>query len=1010
MIGQTLNEVYRVSEKVGSGGFADVYLGRDLRSNTVVAIKILHDHFASDPTIVERFLREADFAEELIEPHVVRVLDHGNDGDVYYIIMEYVQGHTLAHLVKTRGQLDVEPAVGYVRAMLQALGAAHQAGIVHRDIKPQNVMVTASGLVKVMDFGIAKDVAASGGAQTTMYLGTPRYMSPEQANGAAASPRSDLYAVAITLFELLAGQPPFNADTPWNILNLQMTATPPPITQFRADVPIEVQQTLVKGLEKDPGRRFQSADEMIEALANGVAETGEPTMLGLDGAIGDRTVISTSPRVGSDPSKQIRSRSGQAEIPSPPTPSPSARERGLQDSISLKTLPPQLKAPPGEGGREGRREGVGDEGAGSRRVAALPWLVAGAAVVALVIVGAIFVSGGSHRDVPATEPAVPTAPAPAVQPAQPTASTLAASSTPGPAATAASTVASGPVGFDLKTLGVSGGTPMPFYRPYGLTTGSRGDVYVVDAANDILSVLTSSGGLRQRIFEGGASLESEGERSIDRDNQGNVYISDFGNDRVRKRSPNGQVLASWGRQGSGPGQFSHPDGIVVDPQGDFYVVDSNNDRVQELSPVGGVLAQFGSKGTGPGQFENPTEMTTDYQGNVYVADTGNNRIQKLTPAGKPLAQWGSKGSGPGQFDRPAGVDVDPQGNVYVVDSGNARVEKLSPTGAFLTQWGSRGDGPGQFQDPRGIVVDSDGSVYVADPVGGRIEKTTSDGKLIADWRPRASAPGQFRFPMGVAVDLQDNVYVADTNNGRIQKLSVGGTPLAQWGTSGSGPGQFQLPTGLAVDAQGNVYVADSNNNRIQKLSPDGKPLAEWGSLGAAPGEFHYPRGVAVDAHGNVYVADTENNRIQKLSASGTPLAQWGTEGDGLDQLQAPEGLALDADGNVYVADTGNDRITKLSPTGQPVAQWGTRGDQAGQFEAPVAVAVDAQGNMYVADRDNHRLQEIAPDGTPKFQWSISGSSSADSSGVLSGVAVDSQGTVIFADSLNDRVQELVRTK
>src|SRR6185437_5827753 len=195
MIGQTLNEVYRVSEKVGSGGFADVYLGRDVRTNTVVAVKVLHDHFASDPTIVERFLREADFAEELVEPHVVRVLDHGNDGDVYYIIMEYVQGHTLAHLVKIQGQLEVEAAVGYIREMLQALGAAHQAGIVHRDIKPQNVMVTAGGLVKVMDFGIAKDVAASNGAQTTMYLGTPRYMSPEQANGEAASPRSDLYAV-----------------------------------------------------------------------------------------------------------------------------------------------------------------------------------------------------------------------------------------------------------------------------------------------------------------------------------------------------------------------------------------------------------------------------------------------------------------------------------------------------------------------------------------------------------------------------------------------------------------------------------------------------------------------------------------------------------------------------------------------------------------------------------------------------------------------------------------------
>ncbi len=998
MIGQTLNDVYRVSEKVGSGGFADVYLGRDLRTNTVVAIKILHEHFASDPALVERFLHEADFAEALVEPHVVRVLDHGSDGDVYYIVMEYVQGHTLAHLVKTSGPLEVGAAVGYVSEMLLALGAAHRAGIVHRDIKPQNVMVTAGGLVKVMDFGIAKDVAASGAAQTTMYLGTPRYMSPEQANGEPASPRSDLYAVAVTLFELLAGQPPFDADTPWKILNLQMTATPPPISQFRSDVPREVVQTLARGLEKSPDRRFQTAEEMLAALTNGVPETDEPTIVGLDGAPAERTVVAglRGPAVSS---RTIGAPTTPVHLSRKPEPTP------VRSAVQRPSAPANTPA---------GRWLVTDES--SRKLgSALPWIVAGSAVVALLIVGALFLRTGSPPAVPASTPAPtrtranPTAVATPGEAASPATTAVVPAATPANQAAVSSPVAtaSAPVPFTVKTLGAPPGTPLPFYRPYGLTTGSRGDVYVVDAANDVLSILTSAGNLRQRIFEGGASLESEGERSIDRDDQGNLYISDTGQDRVRKRSPSGQVLASWGRHGSGPGQFSGPDGIVVDPRGNVYVVDSGNNRVQWLSPIGGPLAQWGTKGTGPGQFNGPTEMTTDYQGNVYVVDTGNNRIQKLTPDGKPLAQWGSKGSGPGQFDHPTAVDVDPQGNVYVVDSGNARVEKLSPSGAFLAQWGGRGDGPGQFQEPHGIVVDSDGSVYVADPVGRRIVKTTSDGKLLADWRPRASGSGQFSFPMGVAVDLQDNVYVADTNNGRIQKLSTAGTPVASWGAIGSGPGQFQLPTGLAVDVQGNVYVADSNNNRVQKLSPDGKPLASWGTRGSAPGQFYFPHDVAVDAHGNVFVADTENDRIQKLSANGAPLAQWGTEGDGLDQFERPEGLALDADGNVYVADTGNDRITKLSPDGKPVAQWGTRGDQPGQFEAPVAVAVDAHGNIFVADRDNRRVQEISSNGTPLAQWPISGASSVDSLPTLSGIAVDSQGTVIVSDSLNDRVMDIV---
>ncbi|MGH7860821.1 MAG: serine/threonine-protein kinase, partial [Candidatus Dormibacteraceae bacterium] len=281
MIGRTLNEIFRVADLVGAGGFADVYLGRDLRTNTVVAIKVLHEHFTRDPKIVERFLREAKIAEVLDEPHVVRVLGSGQDDDTRYIVMEYVQGLTLADMVHRNGPMAVDEAVGYVRQMLHALGHAHLHGIIHRDIKPQNVMVVAGGQVKVMDFGIAKDVDAGGGSQTTMYLGTPRYMSPEQANGAPASPRSDLYAVTITLYELLTGQPPFSANTPWQILNLQMTAAPPPITSARSDVPVTIQQVIAKGLEKDPTRRFQSAEEMIDALDHGVPMVGEPTMIDL---------------------------------------------------------------------------------------------------------------------------------------------------------------------------------------------------------------------------------------------------------------------------------------------------------------------------------------------------------------------------------------------------------------------------------------------------------------------------------------------------------------------------------------------------------------------------------------------------------------------------------------------------------------------------------------------------------------------------------------------------------
>lgn len=276
MLGRTLNGTYRVSELVGSGGFADVYLGRDVRSNTVVAIKVLHDNFAEDPALVRRFFREAELAQSLINPHIVRVLDAKQDGDVYYLVMEYVQGLTLAQIIQQRGPVPIAEAVDFVSQVLEALAVAHRANIVHRDIKPQNLMVTPAGLVKVMDFGIAKRTAVETVAQTTMYVGTPRYMSPEQAKGGRATPQSDLYAVTITLYELIAGKTPFSAETPWQMLNLHMLAEAPPIRVYCSDVPPALEMVIARGLKKDPAQRFQSAEEMQQALREAVPGTGEP--------------------------------------------------------------------------------------------------------------------------------------------------------------------------------------------------------------------------------------------------------------------------------------------------------------------------------------------------------------------------------------------------------------------------------------------------------------------------------------------------------------------------------------------------------------------------------------------------------------------------------------------------------------------------------------------------------------------------------------------------------------
>lgn len=268
MNGRTFKGSYRILELVGGGGFADVYLARDLRSNAIVAIKVLHPHIARDPDILRSFEREAVLARSLTEPHIVRVLDSGEEEGTYFIVMEYVQGLTLDRLLAQSGPLALSDAVNYARQTLQALDAAHAAGIVHRDIKPQNLMLTPEGVLKVMDFGIARHIDGPPGTRTIL-MGSPRFMSPERARSNTVDARSDLYSLGVTLWTLLTGRFPFDGDTDWVIIEQQISAPPPPLTQFRPDAPRWIQELLQRLLEKDPDRRFPTAQSVIQALAAG---------------------------------------------------------------------------------------------------------------------------------------------------------------------------------------------------------------------------------------------------------------------------------------------------------------------------------------------------------------------------------------------------------------------------------------------------------------------------------------------------------------------------------------------------------------------------------------------------------------------------------------------------------------------------------------------------------------------------------------------------------------------
>ena len=262
---------YRIGEVIGRGGMANVYSGRDERLGRQVAIKLLRSSLASDPVFRTRFKQEAQAASRMAHPTIVRVFDAGEEkvrepggfeGVVPFIVMEYVEGRLLKDIIK-EGPVAPAEAIRITEGILTALEYSHRAGVVHRDIKPGNIMLTTSGQVKVMDFGIARAISDSSAtvAQTTAILGTAQYFSPEQARGESVDARTDLYSTGVVLFELLTGQAPFRGDTPVAVAYQHVSETPPVPSSINHNISPAIDRVVLHALTKDRFSRFQSSAE-----------------------------------------------------------------------------------------------------------------------------------------------------------------------------------------------------------------------------------------------------------------------------------------------------------------------------------------------------------------------------------------------------------------------------------------------------------------------------------------------------------------------------------------------------------------------------------------------------------------------------------------------------------------------------------------------------------------------------------------------------------------------------
>jgi serine/threonine-protein kinase len=337
-----LNDRYQLLEKLGSGGMADVFRARDLMLDRIVAIKVLRKDFSSNPDFQNYFRLEARSAANLSHPNIVTVHDFGFADNLLFIVMEFIPGKDLKQLIRERGRFSVEAGIPLIIQACAGLGYAHRAGLVHCDVKPHNMLVSPDGRLKVTDFGIARALATiTPGERTDVVWGSPLYFSPEQAQGEAPSPASDVYSLGVVMYELLCGTPPFTASTSSELARLHVSARPIPIREYIPDIPTALEEIIMKVLSKEPSARYRTADQLGRVLLKFGTQRDAPVP-----AItpAPAPVVTLAPEVVERLTAKDRPLPPRVEpaprqyIPSEPTPAPAPEPASAFEEIDWATV------------------------------------------------------------------------------------------------------------------------------------------------------------------------------------------------------------------------------------------------------------------------------------------------------------------------------------------------------------------------------------------------------------------------------------------------------------------------------------------------------------------------------------------------------------------------------------------------------------------------------------------------------------------------------------------------